>query len=74
MVNHLRNHKAETANSSTYLIEVTSHPLATAYLHILLPRKPLPPQTTSFFVGVAIFVVEVKPVVVLRKKLPRSID
>ena len=31
-----------------YLIDVTSHPLFTAALHILDPRKPLPPQTTSF--------------------------
>lgn len=27
---------------------MTSHPLWTANLHILEPRKPLPPQTTSF--------------------------
>lgn len=33
-----------------YLIDVTSQPLATAYLQILDPRKPLPPQTTSFLV------------------------
>lgn len=32
-----------------YLIETTSQSLATAALHILLPRKPLPPHTTSFF-------------------------
>ena len=32
-----------------HLIEVTSHPLATAYLQIRDPRKPLPPQTTSLF-------------------------
>jgi hypothetical protein len=38
-----------------YLIEVTSHPLATADLHILDPRNPLPPQTTRrFVVAVAI--------------------
>lgn len=32
-----------------YLIDVTSQPLATAYLHILEPRNPLPPQTIIFF-------------------------
>jgi hypothetical protein len=32
---------------SAYLIEVTSQPLATAYLHIREPRKPFPPHTTS---------------------------
>lgn len=32
-----------------YLMDVTSQPLATAYLQILDPRKPLPPHTTSFF-------------------------
>jgi hypothetical protein len=32
----------------THLIEVTSQSRATAALQILLPRKPLPPQTTSF--------------------------
>lgn len=42
------------ANWRTYDIEVTSQPRATAYLHILEPRKPLPPQTTSFLVAVAI--------------------
>lgn len=31
------------------LMDVTSHPLATAYLHILEPTKPFPPQTTIFF-------------------------
>lgn len=35
--------------SATHLIDVTSHPLATAYLHILEPRKPFPPQTMIFF-------------------------
>lgn len=35
-----------------YLIEVTSQPLETAYLHILEPRKPLPPQTIIFFAAV----------------------
>ena len=34
---------------SAYLIEVTSHSRATAALQMRLPRKPLPPQTTSFF-------------------------
>lgn len=28
---------------------MTSHPRATAYLHTLEPRKPLPPQTTRRF-------------------------
>lgn len=28
------------------LMDVTSHPLLTAALHIRDPRKPLPPQTT----------------------------
>ena len=32
-----------------YLIEVTSHPLATADLQIREPRKPLPPATTRRF-------------------------
>jgi hypothetical protein len=31
-----------------YLIDVTSQPLETAALHILDPKKPLPPQTTIF--------------------------
>ena len=31
-----------------YLMDVTSQPRATAYLQIREPRKPLPPQTTSF--------------------------
>lgn len=31
-----------------YLMEVTSQSLATAALHMRLPRKPLPPQTTIF--------------------------
>ena len=36
-----------------YLIEVTSQLRATAALQILLPKNPLPPQTTSlFFAGV----------------------
>lgn len=29
-------------------MDVTSQPRATAYLQIREPRKPLPPQTTSF--------------------------
>jgi len=33
-----------------YLMDVTSQPLTTAYLHILEPRKPFPPHTTSLFV------------------------
>lgn len=33
----------------TNLMDVTSQPRATAYLQIREPRKPLPPQTTSFF-------------------------
>jgi hypothetical protein len=33
----------------TYLMDVTSKPLATAALQIREPRKPFPPQTTSFF-------------------------
>lgn len=36
-----------------YLIETTSQSLATAALQILLPRKPLPPHTTSFFFAAA---------------------
>jgi hypothetical protein len=36
-------------------MEVTSHPLATAFLHILEPRKPFPPATTKrFFTACAI--------------------
>ena len=35
----------------SYLSETTSHPLATAYLHILEPRKPFPPATTTFFLA-----------------------
>jgi hypothetical protein len=30
----------------THLIDVTPHPLSTADLHILDPKKPFPPQTT----------------------------
>lgn len=30
-------------------MEVTSHPLAAADLHIREPRKPFPPATTSLF-------------------------
>lgn len=33
----------------SYLIDVTSQPLATADLHILEPKNPLPPQTTIRF-------------------------
>lgn len=32
----------------TNLIDMTSHPLATAYLHILEPMNPLPPHTMIF--------------------------
>jgi hypothetical protein len=32
----------------TYLMEITSQLRATAALQMRLPRKPLPPQTTSF--------------------------
>lgn len=35
--------------AQTHLIEVTFHSRATAALQIRLPRKPLPPHTTSFF-------------------------
>jgi len=35
----------------SYLNETTSHPLATAYLHILEPKKPFPPATTIFFLA-----------------------
>ena len=35
--------------SVNHLIEVTFHPLATAALHMRLPRKPDPPATTSRF-------------------------
>ena len=38
-----------TAIILMYLIDVTSHSRATAALHILLPKKPLPPHTTNFF-------------------------
>jgi hypothetical protein len=31
-----------------YLMDVTSHPLATADLHIRDPKNPFPPATTSF--------------------------
>jgi hypothetical protein len=37
-----------------YLIETTSQSLATAALHILLPKKPFPPHTTSFFFAAAV--------------------
>ena len=35
----------------TYLMDVTSQSRATAAWQILLPRKPFPPQTTSFFLA-----------------------
>jgi hypothetical protein len=34
--------------NNNYLIDVTSQPLATAYLQMREPKKPLPPQTMSF--------------------------
>lgn len=37
--------------SPAYLIDVTSHPRATADLQMREPRKPLPPATTSFFLA-----------------------
>lgn len=39
--------------SGTYLMDVTSHPLATAYLQMREPRKPLPPHTIILFVALA---------------------
>lgn len=36
------------------LMETTSQSRATAALHILLPRKPFPPQTTSFFLAAVV--------------------
>ena len=39
----------DICNGISYLMEVTSHPLATADLHIRDPRKPFPPATTSRF-------------------------
>lgn len=44
--------------NETHLIDVTSQPLATAYLHILEPRNPFPPQTTSLLTEVAMMVFE----------------
>lgn len=35
-------------------MDVTSHPLATAYLHILEPRNPLPPHTMIFLAAAAL--------------------
>jgi hypothetical protein len=35
------------AMTKTNLIDVTSHPLDMADLHILEPKNPFPPQTTS---------------------------
>jgi hypothetical protein len=46
---------AAFGRTRTHLIDVTSHPLATAYLHILEPRNPFPPQTTSLFTAADIF-------------------
>lgn len=37
----------------SYLMLVTSQSRAIAALHMRLPRKPLPPQTTSFFFAAA---------------------
>lgn len=37
----------------TYLMLVTSQSRATAALQMRLPRKPLPPQTTSFLLAAA---------------------
>lgn len=48
--------------AQTDLIEVTSHPRATADLQILDPRKPLPPATTSFCLAA---VVDIAPTVAL---------
>lgn len=36
------------------LMDTTSQSRATAALHILLPRKPFPPQTTSFFLAAVV--------------------
>lgn len=47
------------------LMLVTSQFRATAALHIRLPRKPLPPQTTSFFFAAA-------EVDIVGMELPRS--
>lgn len=38
---------------SAHLNEITSQPLATAYLHILEPRNPFPPAIIIFFLAVA---------------------
>ncbi|MBA7492629.1 hypothetical protein ES702_03179 [subsurface metagenome] len=45
--------RSAISRTSAHLIETTSHPLATAYLHILDPRKPFPPATRIFFFAVA---------------------
>ena len=42
---------AEGISRSPYLNDTTSQPLAAAHLHILEPRKPLPPATTIFFLA-----------------------
>lgn len=47
-------------NSHTYLMLVTSQSRATAALHILLPRKPLPPQTTIFLLTAPVDIVGAK--------------
>ena len=41
-------HIADSNVKRIYLIDTTSQSLATAALQILLPKKPLPPQTTIF--------------------------
>jgi hypothetical protein len=41
----------------TYLTDVTSQFLATAALHILDPRKPLPPKTTIRLVAAIFYLV-----------------
>lgn len=51
MVSALHCDQAEV--HSAYLMETTSQSRATAALHILLPRKPLPPHTMSFFFAAA---------------------
>jgi hypothetical protein len=41
----------ENRTRHAHLILVTSHPLATADLHMREPRNPVPPATTSFFLA-----------------------
>lgn len=54
-------------------MDVTSQPRATAYLQILEPRKPLPPQTTSFFAAdLDILVVVVDVCVVVSESVRRE--